>query len=157
MGSKLYLAAFIAALSATPALAGEEPFGMGFDGWRFTQEDTSQGILCRAYFSTNVIARYTHGGMYLSMPAGSVPKGNYPESYLEIGGASEPVEAKSNGTRFWLNSDEGFLNKLAGARGYKWRTGPIKGKFVEGRVAFNASTGRALKELRACTTANGGF
>lgn len=157
MASKLYLAAFVAALTTTPALAGEEPFGMGFDGWKFTQEDTSEGALCRAYLGSNVIARYAHGSMYLSMPAGRVPQGSYPESHLEIGGAAEPVDAKSNGKRFWLISDEGFLNGLAAARGYFWRTGPIKGKFVEGRVAFNTSTGKALKELRACTRANGGF
>lgn len=154
--SRVLLAGFAATVAGAPAFAGVEPFGMGFDGWKFTQEDSKHGILCRAVFGPHIIARFTDARMYVSMPAGKVVAGSYPETYFEIAGESEPVSARSDGKRFWLESDEGFLNKLASANGYRWRAGPVKGQFLEGHVTFNKSTGRALNELRACSRANGG-
>ena len=136
---------------ANVGATSEEPFGPGFDGWKFTQQGTKQGVLCRAILGPYIIGRHTDARMYVSMPAGRMSAGSYPETYFAIGRDSEPALARSDGKRFAIDSDEGFLNKLASTPAYSWRAGPVNGQILEGRVNFNQSTGRALKELRACT------
>jgi hypothetical protein len=143
--------------SPSRAAAGVEPFGAGFDGWKFTQEPAGEGrILCRAWLGQHSIERRTDARMAVTLPAGRIVRGDYPETFFRIGNDSEPVMARSDGKRFWMISDEGFLNKLAAVPGFDFRTGPVKGKHISGRVSFNGSTARVLKELQACSKANGG-
>lgn len=108
MKSRMFLATFAMLVAASSVVAGEEPFGMAFDG-EITQEDRK--VLCRAILGQNITARFTEGKMEVSLPAGKVPAGSYPETHLNVGGTSEPVDAKSDGKRFCLNSDANLLDK----------------------------------------------
>lgn len=83
------IAGVLATIAATSAMAAEEPFGPGFEGWKFTQENTSKGILCRAKIGHTVIGRYPDTKMFVSVPAAGITAGTYPDTFFQIGKDSE--------------------------------------------------------------------
>lgn len=153
------LSIFIAASTAAPANAQQEPFGQEMDGWKFTQAPHPTKAICRAFSpgsgGVNIIGRLGNGKFYVSVPANGIPKGKYPDSTLTVAGSAEPVDAESDGSRFALQVDDGLLALIIKARGYQWQVSD-RGRMVSGSATFNGSIGKAVARLRECTKANGG-
>ena len=154
-----FIAALIAMLAglalAMPSQAGVEPYGEGFDGWIFTQADQDGGVNCRGKSGTNILARNTNGNAYVSIPAGKIAKGKFPESTLEIGPSAEMIDAQSFGDRLLFFVDDTVLEQIAVNRGYKWRI-LVAGQLRSGTVKLNNSATSALERVMECVSTNGG-
>lgn len=153
--SHRYAAVFLT-LTASAALAEEEPWGGNVPGWRFTQAgESGDGVNCRAIQGQYLIARRSNGRTYVSVPApAGLPKGWYRDGRASIvlGSTSEPVDAEVTG-RLLLHIDEGLYPALIRARGYQWRVSGPQG-LVTGSVSFSGDVAKAIAELRACVRAN---
>ncbi|MYZ46473.1 hypothetical protein [Propylenella binzhouense] len=158
---KIFIGASIAALlMAGAAHAGEEPYGQGFDGWRFTQQDVKGGAInCRAIFQNlHLMSISTNGNTYVSTSSNGLAKGHEEEGNINIGGDNELVQIYSGGQggRLVISGvDRYLMEKIVKNRGYTW-TASFGGKQKTGTVKFNNSTAKAYKRLNECVAANGG-
>lgn len=150
-------AALLATIAAAPALAGEEPYGQGFAGWKFTQHDDRPGrINCRALLGSNLMSMSTDGGTYVSTTS-PIPKGNYEESSVVFAGSTEMVNAWSGGVggRLVLYVDQDTMGKIAWNGSYTWRVA-VGNSIKTGTVIFNNSALKAFQRMKECVAANGG-
>ncbi len=151
----------VAALMMTGAAsAAEEPYGQGFDGWKFTQQDVESGsaINCRAIQGVHLMSISTNGKTYVSTSSNGLAKGRDEEANINIGGDNELVQTISGGQGGRLvfsGVDQYLLDLIVKARGYTWTT-TLGGKQKSGTVKFNGSTAKAYKRLKECVKANGG-
>lgn len=139
------------------ALAGEEPFGMDFDGWRFTQADEQNNrINCRAIHGNNLMSKSTNGLTYVSTRS-TIGQGTFEDSTVIVGGSAELVKAWSGGVggRLVFYVDEYVLEQIAMNRGFSWRVA-VGGGIDSGSVQLNNSAVSALERLLECVAANGG-
>jgi hypothetical protein len=151
------LSVAVIVLFTGPASSQEEPFGSGFDGWKFTQQGNRDGsVNCRAILGENLMSRSTNGKTYVSTRSTGVAKGNYPDSTVIVGGNAEMVDAASGGVRLLFYIDEYTLEQIAINRGYAWRLVTGGGQAKTGTVNFNNSATSALERVLECNAANGG-
>ena len=150
-------AAVVAVLGLAPvANAGVEPYGEGFDGWKFTQEATPNGaIICKAWLGNVTLAKNTNGRSLVGGPASGISKRKYPESTIEIGGNAEMVTAEFNPKTLYLWIDDTMIQQVAAERGYVWHV-VVGGETKTGYVEYNDSAMSALERVTECVTANGG-
>jgi hypothetical protein len=143
-------------LAAGTAQAQQEPFGQNIGAWRFSQAPHQTRVICRAFAgSENIVGRTGDGEMYVSVPANGIPRGPYRESTLIAGGATEPVDAVSDGQRFVLPVDKDQIGRIVRAGGYQWRA-MVDGRIRSGTVMFDRDVGAAVSRLQECSRANGG-
>ncbi len=154
--SRIVFAAALLGFATASAYAGREPYGQDFQGWTFTQEEAPNGVLCRAeYKKMFVISRHTNGTGGVSMPAGKVKTGDYPDASFEVNRQTKAVRGKADKGRFWLSGiDDTLVNHLVSTKSYTWRVRMPNGQLLDGRVTFDGSVAAAVKRLRECTTSN---
>ena len=150
----LFLSAF-----ALPALAVETPFGKGFGGWKFTQENLGRGVTnCRAhkpspdqdqYYIIGYRTNEDNAG-YFSMTAKGI-KGKYPSSQMTFsGGVMIDVTAEADGKRLWVLLGDPDLEKVAQEGGFVLNVGDL------GAIEVNMGprTGEAYQQAIKCVEAN---
>jgi hypothetical protein len=141
-------------LASPLARAGAEPFGEAFDGWKFTQENVGQSILCRAVHNNQyVLGKQTNRRVHISFP-NNIINGTDTHASLAVGTESEIITASGNGTRLILsNIPEAVFDAIGPERGFTWRAAS-KGKVEQGIVKLNDSTTSAIERLDECLDAN---
>ncbi|MEN9424433.1 MAG: hypothetical protein RL122_1816 [Pseudomonadota bacterium] len=141
-------------VAPTLATAGVEPFGESFDGWKFTQENVGQSILCRAVHNNQyVLGKQTNRRVHISFPNNTF-NGTDTQASLAVGNDSEIITASGNGTRLILsNIPEAVFDTIGPERGFTWRAAS-KGNVQQGIVKLNDSTTSAIERLDECLDAN---
>lgn len=143
-------------LTASAAVAQEEPWGGNVPGWKFTQTGEAANVVnCRAVQGANLISRRTNGRSYVSVPVpAGLPQGWYREgkASIIIGGNAEPIDAEVTG-RLLFHIDDSHYAALVRARAYQWRVSGPRG-ILSGSVSFSGDVAKVLAEVRKCASAN---
>ena len=156
---RIIFAAAVAAALVAGAVAGEEPYGQGFDGWKFTQKEWGGGILCTGKRGQTVMEANTNGKRVVKGPDGGVKEGSIHSATITYTGSNgeETVEAVSLGTTkgmvLWVNDTQ--LTQIAYAKGFTWYVNVGKAT-KSAKVNFGNSSTKAYQTIMQCVTDNGG-
>jgi hypothetical protein len=158
MKQRLALAVFAATLclSATSHAEGV-PFGEGFGGWTFDQEDEKGGLVnCRAHYDGSgsghfIIAMRTNDVGYVSISTPKGLKGQDTEARLIYGSDDVGVDAKVYGPRLVFSPmNDMFLSTLMAEGNFGWEAFGRSGVVDVG----SDMVGEALARLAMCVEEN---
>lgn len=152
-------AAAIAAALTFGALAEEEPWGEGFEGWSFTQDAWGPETFCAGRQGNVELVLGTLGKSIVRHKVAGLPPDSFSEAFVGWGPASQADTSTMAEGSYWdgkltLTIDQTSLEKIAMAGYFEWAI-DYKGKRKTGKVTFSSGDA-ALSNIMDCVAANGG-
>lgn len=156
---RIVCTAAIAATLVFNTHAAPEPWGQGFDGWSFTQDDIYGGTFCTATRGNVQLEYSTTDRAIVRHRVSGIPIDTYPEAFLGWGPATE-MDTSEMAEGSYFDGQLSFviskptLERIANAGYFEWGIG-VGGSTRRGTAPFTSGS-EAFATIMDCIAAHSG-